>query len=233
MKKFLLTAVFIIALAASIPAYLLYDELKKVESNDPLVWDEIVKELIKKTEAENPPADVVLFVGSSSIRFWDSLKQDMAPMPVIQYGFGGAKIYDVVYYAEALITRWQAPKLVIFVGSNDINSNEQHQMAPAYIGEQLKTLFDIIFAEKPDTKVFYIAITPTLYSWDKWSSVQEANRIAAAVCDDYENATFIDPTSSFLDAQGKPNKDFFVFDGLHLNEKGYALWTSHIKPYLL
>ena len=36
-----------------------------------------------------------------------------------------------------------------------------------------------------------------------------------------------------LDAQGKPRLEIFRKDGLHLNEKGYAMWTAIVKPKLL
>jgi len=233
MKKILITGFAISVGIALFFGLTLFQELRRVASNDPLVWEEIIAELESKTEIQKPSEKAVLFVGSSSIRFWSSLEEDMAPMPVIQHGFGGAKIYDVVYFAEPLITRWKPEKVVIFAGANDINGNDQHHLAPGHIAGQLRILFDIIFSAKADTKVFYIAITPTLYSWDKWESVQEANRLASQVCDDYDNAFFIETADLFLTADGKPNKNLFVFDGLHMNQAGYALWTGRIKPYLL
>ena len=132
MKKLVITAVLLLAGFASVAVYFGYQEYIKISSDDPRVWEETIVELENKTTAEDPAADAVLFVGSSSIRFWDTLKEDMAPMSVIQHGFGGSKIYDVVFYAERLITKWNAPKVVIFVGSNDINGNEDNDY---FVGE--------------------------------------------------------------------------------------------------
>jgi lysophospholipase L1-like esterase len=36
-----------------------------------------------------------------------------------------------------------------------------------------------------------------------------------------------------LDADGNVRKDLFVEDGLHMNKKGYDIWTKVIRPYLL
>lgn len=232
-KKILIIGLLLIAGFGAYAGFTLWQELSRVASDDPLVWQSTVSELLNKTEVSNPPEDSVLFVGSSSIRFWDTLEQDMAPLPVIQHGFGGAKIFDVVFFAEELITRWQPDKVVIFVGSNDINASDEHQFAPTHIAEQLKELLTIIFAAKPDTEVFYLSITPTLYSWDKWESVQQANRMAEQVCESFDQVTFIDTTDLFLNEEGSPDKSLFIFDGLHLNQNGYALWTQRIKPYLL
>jgi len=39
----------------------------------------------------NPPkAGVIVFTGSSSVRFWDTLADDMKPLDVINRGFGGS-----------------------------------------------------------------------------------------------------------------------------------------------
>ncbi len=210
----------------------LYQELQKVRSDDPTAWEQDIAALEQKTLAAAPPADAVLFVGSSSIRLWKTLAEDMAPIPVIQHGFGGAKINDVVHYVDRLVNRWSPQRVVIFVGTNDINGNDEHHLAPDYIGKKLRVLLDAILAANPVTEVFYIAITPTILSWDKYDSVQRANAIAAAVCEAYENVTFIATDDLFLGANGEPGAELFIFDGLHLNAQGYARWTSRIKPYL-
>ena len=31
---------------------------------------------------------------------------------------------------------------------------------------------------------------------------------------------------------GKPRKDLFIEDGLHLSPKGYALWTVLVQPFV-
>ena len=153
-------------------------------------------------------------------------------MPVIQHGFGGAKIEDVNYYAERLITHWPAPKVVIFVGTNNINGNENHASAPEIIREELSLLIETILAARADTQIFYLPITPTIFSWDKWASVREANRLAAELCQQYDNVVFVETADLFLDEKGEPNKKFFAFDGLHLSAEGYAAWTGRIKPLL-
>jgi hypothetical protein len=35
-----------------------------------------------------------------------------------------------------------------------------------------------------------------------------------------------------LGADGKPKPDIFLKDRLHMNLKGYELWTGIIRPYL-
>jgi hypothetical protein len=59
----------------------------------------------------------VVFAGSSTIRFWNGLEEDMAPLPTVQRGFGGAKINDVIRYLDRLIARHEPSMVVLYIGS--------------------------------------------------------------------------------------------------------------------
>ena len=39
-------------------------------------------------------------------------------------------------------------------------------------------------------------------------------------------------TIATLGEDGRPKPEFFLADRLHMNAKGYAIWTSIIEPYL-
>ncbi|MEC7246631.1 MAG: hypothetical protein VXV80_00040, partial [Bacteroidota bacterium] len=38
----------------------------------------------------------LLFIGSSSIRMWDNIKEDMSPFKSVKRGYGGAHYYDLI-----------------------------------------------------------------------------------------------------------------------------------------
>ena len=93
-----LSAVLLLAVIA----YLFFDishRLEKAQSEDPLVWASAIETFAERGVGE---PESLLFVGSSSIRFWGELAEDMTPVPVINRGFGGSKIGDVVHYADTL-----------------------------------------------------------------------------------------------------------------------------------
>ena len=126
--KYLLIALAVLAIAAIWPVYVVYRELEKASSEDPLVWEKDIARLEQVAIAE-PGA--VLFVGSSSIRLWPSLPEDMAPLDAVQRGFGGAKINDVIFYADRLFAAEAPAAIVIFVGTNDISPGAaKHGAAP-------------------------------------------------------------------------------------------------------
>jgi lysophospholipase L1-like esterase len=45
--------------------------------------------------------------------------------------------------------------------------------------------------------------------------------------------TFLDVATPMLGPNGKPRPELFSEDGLHMNERGYALWARVIAPVLL
>ena len=119
--KWLLWLLVILPLLLSWPAWQLYGEIRKAHSEDPLVWEEDVAALEASTRSQCAPRECVVFVGSSSIRFWDTLEYDMSPIPVIRHGFGGAKLNDVTHYAKRLVSAYRPLAVVVFAGTNDID----------------------------------------------------------------------------------------------------------------
>jgi lysophospholipase L1-like esterase len=43
---------------------------------------------------------------------------------------------------------------------------------------------------------------------------------------------YADIATPMLGDDGKPRAELFAGDGLHLNDKGYELWTGVVKPLL-
>ncbi len=119
--KIILALLGVLILGLSWPAWQLYEEFKKARSEDPRVWEEAVAALESKTQGKCGPGECVVFIGSSSIRLWDTLEEDMSPILVIQHGFGGAKLNDIVYYAERLVNTYRPRAVVVFAGTNDID----------------------------------------------------------------------------------------------------------------
>lgn len=227
MSRYLISALAIIALLASWPAYKLYGELGKAQSDDPLVWEDDINALLENTQSK--PGDV-LFMGSSSIRFWDTLARDMAPLGTVKRGFGGAKFGDAIYYADKLVDVVEPAAIVIFVGTNDIHPGATK---PAEV--LLKSFQDLIARIRDthtSTPIYYISITPSLMRWEVWPIADKTNQLIQQYSAHDETLHFID-TGPALMRDGKPNEDHYVLDGLHLSDSGYETWTRIIRPRLL
>jgi len=84
----------------------------------------------------------------------------------------------------------------------------------------------------PDTKVFFVSIKPSISRVQYWTKMQEANAKIIKIMERKSNYYFVDVASEMLDHQGVVLQDIFVEDNLHLNAKGYAIWTDLLKPIL-
>ena len=234
MKKFLkwlAVMLGLIVLVASWPTYQLYSEIQKSRSEDPLVWEEQVIELEQQTRDLHPPGKAIVFIGSSSIRLWSTLTEDMAPLPVIQHGFGGAKLHDVVHYADRLVVAYHPRAVVVFAGTNDIDPAAAK--SPEVLLDSFKEFVALARSQQADLPIFYIGITPSILRWEVWPVAQATNQLIEQWTQSDANLHFIDTGDALLGSDGTPDKDNYVFDGLHLSEQGYKIWTRIIHLRLL
>ena len=220
-----------LVLALSWPAWQLYEEIQKAQSEDPLVWEDAIIALESSTGGRVRDGQEVVFVGSSSIRLWDSLAEDMSPLTVIQHGFGGAKLNDLVHYARRLVNAWQPRAVVVFAGTNDISPGATK--SPQQLLESYQAFVATVRADQPDVPIFYIGITPSPLRWEVWPVAQATNALIEQWSDENPNLYFIDTSAALMGRDGEPDPDNYRLDGLHLTEQGYRVWRDIIRERLL
>jgi len=230
-RNIILGIVGIVLIAVAVLGYGLFQELQKAASEDPLVWEEDIAAFEAQDRASPPPQDAIVFTGSSSIRFWDSLREDMAPIPVIRRGFGGAKLNDVLHYADRLVSAYNPRAVVVFAGSNDITPNSLK--SPAQLLETYQAFVEKVREADSDLPIYYIAITPSLLRWSVWPDAQATNAAIKAYTDQVAGLHFIETSQALLGENGEPDPDNYLMDRLHLSEQGYAKWTEIVRGRLV
>jgi lysophospholipase L1-like esterase len=194
----------------------------------PLKWLEDIEAFEAEALLEPVPLDAALFIGSSSIRRWDTLQEDMAPLPIIKRGFGGSRLFDSVYWADRLVLAHAPAVIVMFSGTNDIKGEEPKSAVRVKdLFEQFVRRIRRACCEAP---IVYIAINPSMARIEHLDIVKETNRQIASFCERDSSLHFVDTATALLDEQGQPDSHWFLEDELHLNPAGYALWTERIKP---
>jgi hypothetical protein len=193
-------------------------------------WEEDVRALEALGATESHPAGSILFAGSSSIRLWGTIDEDMAPYHPVRRGYGGASLADLVFYIDRITAPHTFRALVVFAG-NDI-AGQGDDRTPAEVAALFRHLLGTVRTRFPETPVFYIAVTPTPSRWAVWPQAREANQRIQALCEEVPHTHFIATESTFLDPDGQPRPGLFRDDRLHLNETGYDLWAAVIKSHL-
>ena len=171
--------------------------------------------------------DAILFIGSSSIRLWKTLIEDMKPYSVIQRGYGGAHFRDMVFFTDRIMSDHQLSMVVCFV-ANDISGSEQDG-TPQEVLKLFKHFIKQVRVKYPTIPIMQIAITPTKSRWSLWPEIDKVNALMKGYCEKTDNLYFIDTVPEFLDEKGQPKPQWFIKDQLHLNEKGYEVWNRIIK----
>ena len=198
------------------------------ENPDPARFLSSIEAFDEADRATPPPADPIVFVGSSSIRLWDSLAEDMAPVPVVNRGFGGSGLFDAIHHAEPLVDVLEPSLVVVFSGTNDIAGAQAKSAAQVH--DLFRALVRRLRRDDAELTIVYIAITPTLAREEHIATVREANRLIRGDCAADPRLEFVDPSVDLVDGAGRPDPLWFRADRLHLNARGYAVWTRHLRP---
>lgn len=189
------------------------------------IWEADIKK-IEETYKGLSSVDLV-FIGSSSIVYWTTLKEDFKAYSVVNAGFGGSKIQDAIDAYERLVKPYDPQLIVLFSGTNDLNG-EQDSASPKYVCDKVEEFMRLSLKHCPKAKRFYISLTPAPCRFNVITDVLKANRLIKHLSKTV-GFTFIDLQDEFLDS-GMPRLDLFLEDALHMNSKGYEKWVSVIKP---
>jgi lysophospholipase L1-like esterase len=180
-------------------------------------------------DRKNPPAKGgIVFVGSSSIRLWNTLAQDFPNYHVLNRGFGGSEMIDSVHFAHRIVTPYEPKMIVMYAGTNDIGNGKTGES----IFENYKAFVAKVREKLPTTPIAYISITPNPARWDKLENTKKANALIKDYSEKTPNLKFIDVFPLMLDDKGQPRHELYVADKLHMTPAGYALWTKVVTPFL-
>ncbi len=193
-------------------------------------WSQDIETLEQRDVVQRDPEEAILFIGSSSIRRWDTIELDMAPYRVVQRGYGGAKYSDLAVFAKRLIDPHEYNALVVFVANDVQGKAEDH--SPKQVEECARYIAEVSRKHRPQAPIFFIEVTPTRKRFSAWPLICKVNarlqQLSLSIPDTY----FISTADHFLDPSGKPRDELFVDDQLHLNGDGYKKWSKLIRREL-
>lgn len=174
-----------------------------------------------------PPKCTTLFVGSSTVRFWSTLKEDFPTRTVINHGFGGSTVWEVNAYFDRIVTPYHPKEIVFYAGDNDLAAGRTPDEVYADI-VQFLVLKDKSLGKTP---VWFIAVKPSKLRWEMRDKMGEVNTKVKALADRRDDLAFVDIVPVMLKEDGTP-KDIFRDDRLHMTAEGYNLWTPIVNKAL-
>jgi len=186
-----------------------------------------------KNRLRPPPVGAIIFTGSSTIAHWTSLAGDMAPLPVVNRGINGARLNQVAHYADQLVLPHRPRAVVLYAGENDLAGFlGSRKQSPTEVVAAFQSFCTRIRGPLPEVEVYFISIKPPKLRAAAGPAFQTANALVQAHCASDSKLHFIDAVPALLGADGSPRPGIFEADGIHLNEAGYRILTSVVKPFL-
>jgi len=183
----------------------------------------------KRLDKENfPEKGRILFTGSSSIRFWNSLEKDMKPLKVLNRGFGGAHISHVIHHFDDIVRPYSPKAIVFFCGTNDLTALK----TPEETLNDFKKFLNLVKNEFGTIKVYMIGIKPSVDRLYLDEEERVFNNSISFLAKEDPYLEYINVWDLMLNEDGTRMPDLYVEDGLHMNPKGYEIWTQLVRESL-
>ena len=189
-----------------------------------------IQQFKKLDSAHFPPKQAVLFIGSSSFTFWKDVQEYFPRHTIINRGFGGSSLPDLIRYADDIIFAYNPKQVVIYCGENDLAASDT--VSAAAVAQRFITLFTMIRDRDPKIPVLYVSMKPSPSREHLMHKMDAGNWAIEEFLKKQKRTMYVDAYHLMLDANGEPRKELFINDMLHMNKNGYAIWQKAIGPYL-
>ena len=215
----------------SVCAVLIFLVLAKkafLQERDP--FSNEIAAFLKKDAGTPVPKNSILFVGSSSFTKWTDIQSYFPGYPIINRGFGGSSLPDLILYANDIIFPYHPKQVLIYCGENDLAASDT--VTGETVFYRFKSLFALIRKKMADADIVFISIKPSPSRAALKYKEETANDLIRKFISGQQQASFVDIYHKMLEPDGKPKAAIFLEDSLHMNSKGYVIWQKEIRPFL-
>ncbi len=196
----------------------------------PPYWEDI-QAFKKQDSLQFPGTNKILFVGSSSFTNWKDVQDYFPSYPIINRGFGGSSLPDVIRYSKDVIFPYRPKQIVIYCGENDLAASDT--VTAKMVFSRFVQLFNMIRTRLPAVPIIYISMKPSPSRQLLTPKMREGNSMIRSFLKKKKKTVFVDVYREMIDDEGKPIPELFLEDQLHMNKKGYGIWQKAIEPYLI
>ena len=181
--------------------------------------------------AASPEHGGIVFTGSSIFQFWTHLRDQMAPLPVLNRAIAGTVTQDMLNRIGQLVLPYQPRIVVYYCGSNDISVGED----AAPILERTKRFIQILHQKSPNTFFFYTSIQKAPEKRARWEVVEAVNREMERYSREAANVGYIDLNPVLFDSANNVRENLFLPDRLHFRPESTASleFSQIVKPVLI
>ena len=182
-------------------------------------------------QKDPPPPGSIICIGSSHMQLWKGVKEDLAPLTVVNYGIGGSRMTQAAdLFIDNLAIPFKPRAVILYEGSNDINAGTK----PETVLENFRKLHGKLHAALPQARLYVLGVVPSPGKrFEKIADLRKTNELLAKECATQPWMKFIDVTEPLIGADGKPKEELFKTGDIHMLPAGYAVWKSVIAPVIV
>lgn len=192
---------------------------------------EDIKRFKEQDKLQPPPKHPILFVGSSSFTMWKDMAQYFPGYTLVNRGFGGSSLPDLLRYEKDVIFPYHPRQVIIYCGENDFAAADS--VTAEIVFNRFARLFKDIRRELPNSSIVFVSIKPSPSRRHLQSKIKTANALIQKFLGKEKNTAFVNVYDRMLTPDGAMMGQLFLSDSLHMNARGYAIWQKAIQPYLL
>lgn len=196
-------------------------------AQDPSRFESEIRGFETADATNPPPANPILFYGSSTFRLWKNLPSDFPGLPVINRGFGGSQQSDANAFFDRVVPKYKPSRIVVYEGDNDLAGGK----SPEKVAEDFAAFVAKVRKELGDTPIAFLAIKPSPSRLALLHEQRRANRLITTFAAGQKNVDVIDYWPAMLDRLQSPKADLFRDDKLHLNDAGYVILRDAVSDY--
>jgi lysophospholipase L1-like esterase len=185
----------------------------------------------KNDQVVRPESGSILFVGSSSFTMWKDVQNDFPAYKILNRGFGGSSLTDLIRYAPDVIYPYQPKQVVIYCGENDFVSSPNANADTVLT--RFNQLFGMIRTRLPKAHILFVSIKPSPSRAKYMPEMVRANAMIKSFLKKKSKTGYVDVYNKMLLADGSPMPNIFLADKLHMNRTGYEIWQKAILPHLM
>lgn len=148
----------------------------------------------------------------------------MAPLAVLNRGFGGAQIVHVNRHFRSVVAPARPSAIVFYCGENDLFAGN----SVADVMREFRRFLDLRDKLTPVARVYFISVKPSPARLHQLVEQDVLNSEVQAMAATTPMLTYIDVAAPMIGEDGAP-LPLYIDDGLHMNADGYAIWTREVR----
>lgn len=194
-------------------------------------FDKEINEFIKADSSKMPPENAVVLIGSSSFTIWKDVQNYFPESEIINRGFGGSTIPEVVYYLNDVALKYKPKQVLIYCGENDL---VDEKISAEIVWDRAVQLMKLLRGKLgEDVVIIYVSIKPSPSRRHLRDKVIKTNELIKEQLDKDPYVHYVDVYSLMLNEDGTEKGELFQKDSLHMLPEGYELWKKALEPYIM